>query len=958
MVRSSEGRLRVHLPHWSGKGTSALAAAIRRLPGVRKVEPNPITGNVLILFHPRQTNADQLWTGLQDLRLDGHSAAEPARHSAPTGVIHEGTGRHRRARIPIRGLGRDAGLARRVVAHLEGSHGVRARPIRSPAPSSSITTSGSSMSKTWSPRSLTCHCPLCRARTIRSTHWTRARCVRSATRAIGSVLGLGFVTMERLLFPGIAGHHAGAVVAGLVHMVQGLPAVQDRLRRVLGENGATIASHGVAIVALAAADIPLGLVLAGAEALLLLNAVTQRRAAWRRYEDGLDASSATVAGAVIRLEPGMRVPFDARVVEGTGTAFGRSGRLLSLSPGLRAPAGARLAGGPFVLELLGSAPAVVRPRPAEPALDAYRHYLRVAAPFSFASAAVVGLATGSVLRGFEALMMLNPRPATVGMEAANLGASGRALRAGLTFVGSRPKHVLRRPDVLLLDGPRLLSDGKEVDRVLPLAAGMDSDHLLTLASAVAVATGAPLGKALIVPGPLPATDGVCDGRAASAHIQGVRYTLVVGGSTERQQLATTGLVLVLSREDAAEPLGLIGLRPKLLPGIAHLIKVCRRHGVELAVLPGRDATAARRITDRAGVPLLAVDDAVEAIRSRQARGLRVAFASDGGNAAQAFADCDLAIGMAAGHTGYFPGQADLLAPDLLALADVIDTGARRDRAVRDGVVLATLSNAVGLALSLQGPIGLAAAFIPGYVAALVGMGVSWLHLRGGDRPEAALGYLSDPRPERWGHASVAAVFRAFQTAEAGLSSAAAAHRHRSLPRSLQREEYLAALGHQLQSPTLALLAGGACLTLVLGQPLNTIILSASLSIGLVVALWQEREVSRTRHALQHLRDPQAQRPARRSAGDAVRERCRHRRRPGPGGRRACGRRCATRCCRRSGGQRGDGHERDAADSQGPRRDDGCPSGAAGGQRRYRRQRSGRRRRGRASYPAGSDVGRQ
>jgi cation-transporting ATPase I len=864
VLHSIAGRLRLHLPHWSGKGGKRLAAAIRHLPGVHKAEPNPVTGNVLIFFDPQQTGCEQLQAGLQTLHLDADAPAEPEHpHRQAHGtVIHEGSGRRRRARIPVRGLGRDPNLAGRVLKHLESAPGVHAQA--NPLTGSvvidyderlihleEVIAELADLSLPAKPGEDNPHHPL-----------DPQPLIHGATRAIGASAGLAFVTVERLVAPGATGHPLAGFVAGLVNLFQSFPIVRDRLRRLVGDTGAAVVSHGIGIVALTAADIPLGLVLAAAEALLLLNVVTQRRAAWRRYESRLDASTTPVAGSVVRLEAGMRVPYDARVVEGTGTAFGGSGRLLTLEPGLKAPAGARLSGGPFVLELLKSEPAVVRPRPAPPATDAYKVYLRLAAPISFVYAAAAGLATGSLARGFEALMLLNPRPGTVSMEAANLGASGRALRAGLTFVGNRPRHVIRRPDVLLLDGPRLLSDGKEVERVLPLAAGMDADSVLTLAAAVAAVTGAPLGKALLVPDPLPAVDCGCDGRTASARVQGARYTLAVAGPAERRLLAGAderhaGLVLALFREDAPEPLGLIGMRPKLLPGIAHLVDVCRRHRVELAVLPGRDDHAARRIADRAGVPLLSVDDASEAIRSRQARGLLVAFASDGGHAAQAFADCDLAIGMVAGHSGYFPAQADVLAPDLIALADLIDTGARRDRVVRDGVLIATLSNVVGLALSLQGPIGIAAAFVPGYVAALATMGVSWLRLRGGDRPESALGYTPDPHPERWGRATLPGLFRAFQTSESGLTRAAAARRSRPRPHSLQREEFLAAIGHQLQSPTLSLLAGGACLTLVLGQPLNTLIISGMLSVSVLVALWREREVSRTRLAMQHLRDPQA-----------------------------------------------------------------------------------------------------
>src|SRR5262249_911231 len=158
-------------------------------------------------------------------------------------------------------------------------------------------------------------------------------------------------------------------------------------------------------------------------------------------------------------------------------------------------------------------------------------------------------------------------------------------------------------------------------------------------------------------------------------------------------------------------LALIVTRPKLLPGVARLVDVCRACKVELAVLPGRDTAAARRIADRAGVTLLSTDDSVAVIRSYQQRGQLVAFASDGAHATQAFPQCDTSTGMTAGHAGYFPAQADILAPDLDALADFIESGRLRARAVRDSVVISALSNVAGLALTLTGPIGIEHAII-------------------------------------------------------------------------------------------------------------------------------------------------------------------------------------------------------------------------------------------------------
>jgi magnesium-transporting ATPase (P-type) len=703
--------------------------------------------------------------------------------------------------------------------------------------------------------------------------------VRSATCAIGALLGLTYVTIQGVIAPVAVAGGLAAAAAGVLNLVQAFPGVRGGLRRLLGDNGATVASHGVAIVAMTAAEIPLGLVLAGAEALLLLGVVTERRAAWRRYENCLDTSRTTTVGAALRLEPGMRVPRGARVIEGTGTAISRSGRTIGLAPGLRVPGGARVMGGPFVVELLDGEPFEPEPRSVPPDPDLHDRYLQAMAPASFAYAVIMGLATGSVTRGLEALLLVNPHPALVGAEAANLSASARALRAGLTIVGSRPKRTLRLPDAILLDGPRLLTDGKEVDLVLSLFPAVDNDTLLTLAASVGVAAGAPLGMALQAAHVVPAVEGSFDGHTASARINRIRYTLRTAVAGERRQLpggdvAGAGLVVALDREGTPGPLGLIRLRPRLVGCVTTLVEVCRRHGVELAVLPGREPTMAERITDRAGVTLLPTDDAAAAIRERQARGLRVAFVSDGEHAGQAFAQCDLAIGMAAGHHGYFPAQADFLAPDLTAVADFIDAGGRRETAVRDGVVLSTLCNVLGLALSLQGPIGIHVAFIPGYVAALGAMASGIARLRGGWRPEAVLGYMVEPRPERWGHRPVPKVLEAFHTRPEGLSSAAAARRLRPRPASQLGEEFLAALDKQYQSPSVALLAAGACLTLVLGQPLHTVVLSTALSINVVAGMWRERRASLGREAVRRLGSAQARvlrdgRPVLLSAAEVV-----------------------------------------------------------------------------------------
>jgi len=331
---------------------------------------------------------------------------------------------------------------------------------------------------------------------------------------------------------------------------------------------------------------------------------------------------------------------------------------------------------------------------------------------------------------------------------------------------------------------------------------------------------------------------------------------------------------MLSRARDGRPLGFVTIRPNLMRGVERLIETCRRHGVRLEMLPGVAPDSAQAVARRAGITLLPDRDPVEAIREHQQTGSLVAYVADGSHAAPAFAACDLAIGMAAGYGTYFPAKADLLAPDLLSLSDFLDAGRLRDKAVRVSVLLSATCNVVGLAMSLSGPLGFHIAFIPGYVAALTALGTVLLRLRGGDRPESALGYLTDPRPERWGRRAIPSVLRAFHTTEAGLTSDVAARRLRPRSPSVRREELLAAIGKQLRAPTMSIMAGGACLTLLLGQPLNTAIISTTLTINIAAGLWQERQVSVGNTAVQKLGAPQARvlrdgRPVQLPAADLV-----------------------------------------------------------------------------------------
>jgi magnesium-transporting ATPase (P-type) len=139
-----------------------------------------------------------------------------------------------------------------------------------------------------------------------------------------------------------------------------------------------------------------------------------------------------------------------------------------------------------------------------------------------------------------------------------------------------------------------------------------------------------------------------------------------------------------------------------------------------------------------------------------------------------------------------------------------------------------------------------------YLTALAATGTALYRSRGGRRPESLLGYLVDPHPERWGRQTPAEVLRAFNSTEEGLTSREADTRKVPVAAVTGRDQLITALRNQLRTPITSILAGGACLTIVLGQPLNTALLGLTISINVAVGVWQEREVGRAADELRRL----------------------------------------------------------------------------------------------------------
>lgn len=297
----------------------------------------------------------------------------------------------------------------------------------------------------------------------------------------------------------------------------------------------------------------------------------------------------------------------------------------------------------------------------------------------------------------------------------------------------------------------------------------------------------------------------------------------------------------------SQALGRNELRMRPAADIKRLLGACRTAGVAVEIV-GRCSPSVASLGEQAGIAIRA-GDALARIRALQADGAIVAVLSDAAHASPEFAECDLAIGLTSGRDGEFAARADLLAPDIGAVATIIEAGARRDAAVRDAVIASGTSNLAGLAWGLRGEPRFERGSQLTYIGVLAAAADAYLRLRGGSRRRALGGQPQAPDPERFARQPLEQLLAALATSERGLrSSQAAARRQREQP-PRERHELPGIVLEQLRSPLTAALAAGAGVSLALGALGDMALVASVIAANTAVGAWQQRQAGRAADAL-------------------------------------------------------------------------------------------------------------
>jgi cation-transporting P-type ATPase I len=844
VIHALPGRVRLHAPAWRHSAPGLIEERLAGEAGVEEVRASSLTGNVLLRYDPEATDAERL------------CQAAAALVSAPQPRLPKAR------RIRVHGLKGNAELATRLVARLQRYPGVRAcasatsdqllirQPV-TPAQFQAVLTAVRAL-----------ECPRAadelegepEAADIETTHPPRLESLlQSAVRLASAASGLAAIGWATFRGTPLVGPRAALRAAGAITILQSVPSVPRTLRCLLGRNAADVVLSMPKIAIMTLGGTPLGLAVAALEALHLYTALRLEEEAWEEYAEDMEEAEADARGNALRIEAGERLPYACCVQSGCGTALGPDGLPQAAAPGVELPAGSILQGGRFLVLPRPPEPCAVRRRAGTAPDSLYERYLRAIGPASLLYVAATAMLTRSLGRTVESLLLVNARPAMLGVHAAATDAVARVVHSGATVVGSQPARLIRMPQLLLVDSPSIFIRGLEIASSVSCDDHREAADIVKLAAGISVAANSPWGPAAFrATEAAPAVRGHFDGTRATAVVDDVRYSL---GPPDFEQLPAATLrqapgqhILVLRDESAQRALGAVVLRPRLSRDTGRLVGSCRKHGVEIAVRRRGNAAAAELLSRRAGIRLVE-GRAVELIRQRQRAGGRVMYVSDSSARSDAFMAADLAVGFTDAAT-IFSEVPDMLVAKLEILAAVIDTAALHEAVRREAVAISIGANIVGGAWGLWS--GRQEAFAASALvdsASLGALGWAWIRLRSDQpalRPPAS---LVDPRPERWGIRQPEEVQQAFESGANGLSAAEAQRRRREESAPAASTPLLDALKANLRSPLTAVVAAGTALTLVQGARADASILGLTLAANLAVGTWQEYRTNEIEQAL-------------------------------------------------------------------------------------------------------------
>lgn len=453
-----------------------------------------------------------------------------------------------------------------------------------------------------------------------------------------------------------------------------------------------------------------------------------------------------VAGDLLRVRPGEKVPVDGVVVEGS-SAVDES--MISGEPiPVTKRAGDRVIGatvngtGTFVMraERVGSetllaqivqmvAEAQRTRAPIQKLADRVSAYFVPAviliAVVTFIAWAILGpepRMAYALINAVAVLIIACPCALGLATPMAIMVATGKGAQVGVLFKNAEAIEVLREVGTLVVDKTGTLTEGKPKVVSMLTTSGFNERQLLGLAASLERGSEHPLAAAIVaaveergaeinsatrfesVTGK--GVTGDVDGHKLGLGNRALVKDMSIDSSdldakAESQRVAGQTVVYIIIDDKAA---GLIGIADPIKSSAEEAIRQLHDEGIRIVMLTGDSETTARTVGAALNIDEVIAEvlpnQKAEIVKKLQAQGHRVAMAGDGINDAPALAQADVGIAMGTGtDVAMESAGVTLVKGDLRGIVRAIRLSRATMRNIKQNLFFAFLYNALGVPIA-------------------------------------------------------------------------------------------------------------------------------------------------------------------------------------------------------------------------------------------------------------------